>query len=169
MKRFLCLTLVAVCACSVNHVVEDADTNEDMASAPMQTDGSVMDFSAVDGSVSDGAVDAGMCLPDLAPSIACGRCGSAALSCVAGNVTTGACMGEHGACAATETITDAAGCLIKRCAADCSAWSMWMLKPPAQCSFGTMETGSCDAGPGCPHAGTRKCISGCKWGPCQCI
>lgn len=164
----LCLLLAVAMAvsCAAENSAPD-EVIEDMAVSTPSVDASVSDDAATP---PDSAVpDAGVCLPDLAPSVACGRCGAAMVSCVRGNVTTSACMGEHGTCAATDIQTTSDGCLIKHCAKDCSMWGFWELKPPAVCSFNTGETGSCNAGPSCPRPGTRKCIAGCKWGPCQCL
>lgn len=147
-----------------NSAVDDAGADM-LSSVEPSADGAIADSAAATDGAS--APDAASCPPGLPATVPCGKCGTAAQTCVDGKATTGACMGEHGICAPTDTVTTPDGCMIRDCGPDCSAWGPWRFKPPAKCSTG--QTNTCDL-PGCGFSdkGTMKCLAGCKWGPCTC-
>lgn len=157
--------LVAMMGCAApdDDVVPD-ETLGDMSIARPSEDAAAPD--AAPPSDSAPAADAATCSVDLAATVACGRCGTAAQTCVDGKVVIGTCMGETGACVpgAVERTSD--GCQVRTCGKDCR-WPGWSLKPGAACATGSVE--SCNAGPSCPHAGKRKCLPSCQWAPtCTC-
>ncbi len=133
--------------------------NDELADlATPSSDDGTPDLTATD----PGDMAPASCMPDLAPSVTCGRCGMAMQSCVDGKVSTGACLGEHGECATGQTIYTADKCQIRVCDKNC-AWPGWSLAPGAQCA----ASQSCYAGPDCSRAGVRDCVN-CKLGACRC-
>lgn len=158
-RSILALVALFVYACSVDSTSMTVPPGSDDQPSETDTDGGVI-FVPADLATGE---DAGSC-PDMfiSGSRACGKCGVASISCVAGKEVVGACMNETGVCVPGDTVYTAAGCQMRTCDGTCK-WPAWKLKPGAQCS----GESTCYAGPGCPHAGTLTCVK-CMIGACVC-
>ena len=117
---------------------------------------------ASDGSMSMAGGDLSdlYCSPATVP---CGRCGTKSDLCRDGVLVRGTCLGE-GPCAPGESYDTLSGCMVRICKADCQ-WDIFRFKPGNVCETGTSR--GCDAGIGCSHQGTQRCVA-CKWGSCVC-
>jgi hypothetical protein len=165
--KWLSTVAVLITICAGNC---DADNSSppDAGINNMPTPGPNGDLAERDAGVpADGAAvtDAAVaCVPDLMAAMKCGRCGTSITTCVAGQVTMGACTGE-GACTPGDAVMTMDGCEVRTCSTSCQ-WGLWGLKPGAACAVGFVQ--NCDAGLSCPVSGKQQCLKTCQWGPCLC-
>jgi hypothetical protein len=152
-----CLALAIQSACSTDGGSYPLPAEED---PPVGVDRDSGASTAEDGGVTTDA--AMMCVPDLAPTAVCGRCGTASQACVDGRVEIGACAGEHGECKTGDTIYTPDKCQYRVCTEKC-AWPGWSKAPGVECSHDEQ----CNAGVSCPRVGVRQCVM-CKFQKCAC-